>query len=182
MAIKRGSAVNETFTEPVTHTRTTRKQGSPTIKEGTAIKKVIESGSTSATEIMAHNPWLASNAPSRETNKHVVPPERTHLTDPCQQWPPNSFLSKTWGVYTQGKSVVTLYNGPKLRHMELRVDTNQQRERHRKSLISLNDYLSNTADNVWLTEAGRPMQRQSGFFTYAVKVTNGPTSRKKWVH
>ena len=82
MATKQGSASNEKPTKSVTRIRATRKQESPTIKEGMAIKNVIESGSTSAPEIMAHDPWLASNTPSSETNKHVVPPERTHLTDP----------------------------------------------------------------------------------------------------
>jgi hypothetical protein len=70
-AIKQASAFNETSTEPVICIRAAIKKGSPIIREGIAIKKVIKSGSTGAPEIVAHNPWLASNTPSSETNKHV---------------------------------------------------------------------------------------------------------------
>jgi hypothetical protein len=125
-AIKQASAFNETSTEPVICIKAASKQGSP------IIKKVIKSGSTGAPEFVAHNPWLASNTPSSETNKHinyrincytrkqewilnasiqiVVPPEHMHLTDTRCQWPPNNCLSKTWGVDTQGRFFVTLYN------------------------------------------------------------------------
>ena len=74
MDIKQGSAFNKTSTKSVTHIRAARKQGSSTIKEGTAIKNIVESGRTSNTETMAHNPCLASNTPSRGANKHVVVP------------------------------------------------------------------------------------------------------------
>ena len=106
-------------------------------------------------------------------------PERTHLMDPSRQWPPNSSLSKLWGADTQGTSFVTLYNGPKFRHMDLQVNIDSQRELYLQSLIFLNDCLSDTEGNAWLTEAGWPPQRQSGFSTHAVKVTNVPTSRNK---
>jgi hypothetical protein len=69
-AIKQASAFNETSTEPVTCIRAARKQGSLIIRKGTAIKNVIKSGSTSAQEIMAHNPWLASETPSSKSNNH----------------------------------------------------------------------------------------------------------------
>ena len=67
MAIKQGSAFNETSTG--TYIRAARKQGSPTIREGTAIKNVIESGSASAPVIMAHNPGLTSNRISHHNVK-----------------------------------------------------------------------------------------------------------------
>jgi len=78
IAIKQGGAFNKTSAKSVTHIKTTRKQGSPTINEVTAIKNVTESGSTSATEVIAHNPWLASDAPSPETNnQHACHSTRT---------------------------------------------------------------------------------------------------------
>ena len=61
MAIKQGSAFNETSIKPVTCIRAARKQGNPTIREGTSIKNVIESGNVSAPMTMAHDPGLASN-------------------------------------------------------------------------------------------------------------------------
>jgi len=70
-AIKQASAFNETSAKPMTFIRAASKQGSPIIKEGMAIKNIIKLGSKSNQEIMAHNPWLASNMPSSETNKHV---------------------------------------------------------------------------------------------------------------
>jgi hypothetical protein len=70
-AIKQASAFNETSAKPMTSIRAASKQGSPIIREGMAIKNVIKSGSTSAPEIMAHYPWLASNTPASEINKHV---------------------------------------------------------------------------------------------------------------
>jgi hypothetical protein len=69
-AIKQASAFNETSSKPMTSIRAASKKGSPIIKEGMAIKDVIKSGSTSAQEIMAHNPWLASNTPSSKSNNH----------------------------------------------------------------------------------------------------------------
>ncbi len=102
-AIKQASVFNKTSAKPMTSIRAASKQGSPIIKKGMAIKNFIKSGSTSAQKIMAHNPWLASNTPSSETNKHVnysinchtrkhrwildasrnivVPQESTHLTN-----------------------------------------------------------------------------------------------------
>jgi hypothetical protein len=58
-AIKQASAFNDTSAKPMTSIRAASKQGSSIIKEDMAIKNVIKSGSTSAQEIMAHNPWLA---------------------------------------------------------------------------------------------------------------------------
>ncbi len=69
-AIKQASAFSETSTKLMTSIREASKQGSPIIKEGMAIKIVINSGSTSAQEIMAHNPWVASNTPSSKPNNH----------------------------------------------------------------------------------------------------------------
>ena len=61
MAINQGIAFNETSTKPVTCIRAARNQGSPSIREGTAIENVIESGSASAPVIMTHDPGLTSN-------------------------------------------------------------------------------------------------------------------------
>ena len=127
-AIKQASALNETYTKPV------------------ECRAEIKSVSTSAQEIIAHDPWLTSNTPSSEASKHVaysiswhtckqeqiidasiqivVPPKSTHLTNMSQQWTPNSGPSKMWGSNIQVRSFVTLYN--KVCHTPQQISPGQQ--------------------------------------------------------
>jgi hypothetical protein len=108
-AIKQASVFNETFSKPMTSFRAARKQGSPIIKEGMAIKNVIKSGSTSAQKIMAHNPWLASNTPSSKSNNH--PPS----AGPHAQWSNTKAEGETKTVVLDvGLDINDLDNGMRL--------------------------------------------------------------------
>jgi hypothetical protein len=104
-AIKQASAFNETSSNPMTSIRAASKKWSPIIKEGMAVKDIIKSGSTSAQDIMAHNPWLASNTPSSKSNNH--PPS----AGPHAQWSNTKEESKTkTGVLDVGLDINNLDN------------------------------------------------------------------------
>ena len=95
VTFKQGSAFNKVAAKPVTHINPAREQVSPNINEGTAIKNVTKSGSTSA--------------------PNVISPERKHFIGSNQLWPSSKGTSKTWSINTQRKLFVIPYHGPKLR-------------------------------------------------------------------
>ena len=92
MVIKQASALNENFTKPMTCIRVASNQGSPVIRKGTVIKNIIESESTSAQEIITHNPWLASTMPSNEANLKL----RDRMGDGAEENNINNTLRQPW--------------------------------------------------------------------------------------
>ena len=95
VTFKQGSAFNKVYAKPVTHIKPAREQGSPNINEGTTIKNVTKSGSTSTTK--------------------VISPTCKHFIGSNQQWPSSNGTSKTWSVNTQRNLFVIPYYGLKLR-------------------------------------------------------------------